>query len=230
MPSSLTSVGRGTILPREEFRAPLETEMSTPPTTATTFLDPTLGRTFRIWWAWFWRWVLFWLASAIVLNLPIAGVALLLGGTQRIASYVSAVAASMALVAAQIYTLWNILDKRFGEFEVRVQDISATTPSIPAGTFIAATLGQAFKVWWAWFWRSLVWGFLCTLPVGFFGQFVTRFVRWPETVYMSITFATVNVVWLLASVYVLKRILQRDFRRFRIRLVSTTEGEGLSLL
>ena len=126
------------------------------------FLEPTWGRTFRIWWAWFWRWVTLGLGLSFVLNVPLTGIALMLGGTREIQSFVSQIGAYVTTMAAQAYTFWGLFEKQFGGFEMRLQEPGVSDSASSAPSYIAPDFSQALRIWWSWFWRQ----FLISTPLG----------------------------------------------------------------
>ncbi len=183
------------------------------------FLEATWSHALRIWWAWFWRWLLFTAGGVIVLNIPILGLSLLAGGSAQASRYVSTIVSFLLTVAAHVYTLWNILDKDFSDFSLRILEVTSTETASSGSDFTAPTLRQAIRVWWAWLWRDTLFSVAISFPVGFILAFFGAALGTPEgTAILLINVVNLGIavgVW----IYVIKVILRKHYKGFRIVLV-----------
>ncbi|HEV1993708.1 MAG TPA: hypothetical protein VGR03_05205 [Candidatus Acidoferrum sp.] len=180
-------------------------------------LEPSVARTLSVWWAWSWRYMLFSLAASFVLALPKLGFIMLLGGTQRAAEVASQILAFATFAAGQVYTLWNLFDKRFRDFELRLEETSVGDAAPATFAYFAPTLKHATEVWWAWFWRSVLWmlglSFGLGLLLGVLGA--------SYLVTQANSVVLVMLIWLAVSAFVLHTILGMTFSHFKLRLVPT---------
>jgi hypothetical protein len=109
-----------------------------------------------------------------------------------------------------------------GESE-RYAEASPETKPIP---FLQPTFGRAARIWWAWVWRSVVFGG----AAGLFGSLVLSISGIPEHVSQSAAQALGAGVGVLLAIpigiWVFQMILEKDFREFRLRLVGNTPRRG----
>ncbi|HEV2341550.1 MAG TPA: hypothetical protein VGS15_07120 [Candidatus Acidoferrales bacterium] len=94
----------------------------------------------------------------------------------------------------------------------------------PLDDYIQPTLNHALRVWWAYYWRT-------TLIAGFFGIFVSFTLR---SVYANAGANSAWVFWVkqsqdyvlsaLVGILVIDYILQKQFKRFRIGLISAASA------
>lgn len=82
----------------------------------------------RIWWAWTWCSILLGLIVGIVVpilfSVALLGFTLMLGGTREAAAVVSDLVGYLLSFAVQVYVLWSLLYKGFGQFAVRLVEPS----------------------------------------------------------------------------------------------------------
>ncbi len=88
--------------------------------------------------------------------------------------------------------------------------------------FLDPTFKRAARIWWAWVWRSALFG----VAAGFFGSVVLSLSGILEHVsektgqYLS---AAIGIVLAVpVGIWVFQTILEKDFGEFRIRLVAKT--------
>lgn len=194
---------------------------------AETILEPSISRTLSVWWAWSWRYLLFSLAAGFVLALPKLGFTMLLGGSARAMEWVSQILGFAAIAAGQVYTLWNLFDKQFKGFELRLAETSAPDPAPSASPYFAPTLTNSLEVWWAWFWRTLLasigLSFCLGLLIGLLGF---AYLLTSNTYNPSILFM---LSWLGVSAFVLQGTLGKTFSHFKLRLVEVTPDDAGAL-
>src|SRR3989338_90052 len=190
------------------------------PTPTSAFLSPTLGHAVRFMWAWVWRWVLFGLGAVIVVNVPLMGLSLMAGGSSTATDVVSLLGSFLVVFGAQVYTLWNILDKDFSGFGVRLMEVASEARSGSEPVFVAPTLGHAARVWWAFTWRQALWSIPFSLPIVIVFLFIARLVGLPEQWLGSLTPGLGFLPERGVGVFVLKRVFRKEFRHFRICLIS----------
>jgi hypothetical protein len=95
--------------------------------------------------------------------------------------------------------------------------IMADATSIPVASepaYLEVTLGRAIRVWWALFWRGLLYCGLAGLLIGFVEGLI-GFGR-PQ-----ITMPSGFLVGLPVGVYVVRAALRKQYRHFSIRLVAS---------
>src|SRR3990167_7004044 len=86
--------------------------------------------------------------------------------------------------------------------------------------FVAPTLGHAARVWWAFTWRQALWSIPFSLPIVIVLLFIARLVGLPEQWLGSLTPGMGFLAGLVVGVFVLKRVFRKEFRHFRICLIS----------
>lgn len=86
--------------------------------------------------------------------------------------------------------------------------------------FLQPTFGRAARIWWAWVWRSIVFGG----AAGLFGSLILSVSGIPEHISQSaaqLLGAGIGVALAVpVGIWVFQMILEKDFREFRVRLVS----------
>lgn len=98
-----------------------------------------------------------------------------------------------------------------------------STPSTPGTSFIEPTSGHAIRVMWAFAWRGAVFSFLAGLAVGFVIGVVGAVVGVPSGTVSAVSGPMGGVAGLLVGIYVMKIILGKQFRHFRICLLSPSQ-------
>lgn len=142
------------------------------------------------------------------------------GGTQRATSIVSFLGSVFLIFAAQVYTLWNLLDKDFASFGLRLlEEPPSTQMTGVTSDFVAPGLNHAVRVWWAWVWRHTLISLAVNLPIAFVLGVVLGILGLPKESIVRTAQAVALIVGFFVGVYVMKRILRKDFKKFRIRLV-----------
>ncbi len=192
------------------------------------FLQPNLRIVLALWWAWTWRWLLFTGAAIFVINLPLMGISLILGGTHGIAAVVNFVGGFFAVCAAQSYTLWNLFGKEFRGFELCLE---TKTPVSAGGNVFAPTLKDAIHIWWSWFWKFLLINFGGGLVAGFAVGFAGMAAGWTLETINRVAIGSNVAISLAGSLLLLFPVMKHEFRHFRIRVLSagSSTDRGLSL-
>jgi hypothetical protein len=94
----------------------------------------------------------------------------------------------------------------------------ATAAGVGAG-FLQPTFKRAARIWWAWIWRSLVFGG----AAGLFGSFVLNLSgilnRISEKAGQYLGAALGIALAVPVAIWIFQMVLEKDFREFRIRLV-----------
>lgn len=102
-----------------------------------------------------------------------------------------------------------------GRSPLRDELSSATT----SGGFLEPTFGRAARIWWAWVWRSVVFGG----AAGLFGSVVLSLSGILEHISEKagqILGAAVGIALAIpVGIWVFQMILERNFGEFRVRLV-----------
>ncbi|MGH9795186.1 MAG: hypothetical protein ACRD5G_10460 [Candidatus Acidiferrales bacterium] len=84
---------------------------------------------------------------------------------------------------------------------------------------VAPSFQHALAFWWAFTWRSILWmiGVMIVLWVPLFGlQLFGALLSVPQFLFEIVAFA----IGVAVQVYVFREILDKDFRRFKVCLVS----------
>ena len=105
-------------------------------------------------------------------------------------------------------------------------------PELPApvksAAFLEPTFGRAARIWWAWVWRSIVFGG----AAGLFGSVVLSLSGILERVSQKtaqMISAGVGVALAIpVGIWVFQMILEKQFAEFRLRLVPKTPPAGSS--
>lgn len=195
-----------------------------------TFVEPTPSRVLKIMWAWYWRYIAIGLGSPALFlflrqwehQMPIL---------LKLAYFLLGLFAMSAPLWAYPYAFRIVLNMTFKTFRIGFAEKPSTTPP----NFLAPTLRQVRAVWWAFTWRSALWGLACVACVTVLIAFIEKlgFIQigpnvgtpvgqTPALEASLIAWFLGHVAWLIASVFVLGRILRKEFRHFQIRLVSWT--------
>jgi hypothetical protein len=102
------------------------------------------------------------------------------------------------------------------------------SPETKPMRFLQPTFGRAAKIWWAWLWRSVVFGG----AAGLFGSLVLSISGIPEHISQNaaqVLSAGVGAALAIPiGIWVFQMILERDFREFRVRLVPNAPPAGAS--
>ena len=81
---------------------------------------------------------------------------------------------------------------------------------------VKPTWGISFKLWWSFFWRCLLWGGVAGFVLGIIFFILADLVGLNGTL---IGIITLNIVFILMSVFVFKRILAKRYKSFQILLI-----------
>jgi hypothetical protein len=91
--------------------------------------------------------------------------------------------------------------------------------------FLEPTFKRAARIWWAWCWRSLIFG----LAAGVFGSLVLSISgvlnHISEKAGQSLGLALGVLVGVPVGIWVFQMVLEKDFGDFRIRLLPKPPGE-----
>lgn len=87
-------------------------------------------------------------------------------------------------------------------------------------SYLEPTFRRTLRIWWAWLWRVGIWAFGLNFVFGFILGLAGIWgeLQPVERFYFSFLFG--SVVSLAIQPLILRRVLRKDFREFRIRLVS----------
>lgn len=100
----------------------------------------------------------------------------------------------------------------------------ATAAGVGAG-FLQPTFKRAARIWWAWIWRSLVFGG----AAGLFGSLVLNLSgilnRISEKAGQYLGAALGIALAVPVGIWIFQMVLEKDFREFRIRLVPKAPTE-----
>lgn len=163
-------------------------------------LEVTWGRTVRVWWAYVWRLML--ITSIIGFGLGLfMGV---LGSPPQLANIILNLTGIIS-IAISFAVMQRILGKDFGEFRLVLIRKEVNTE-------LEVTWGRTVRVWWAYLWRSM----LITFIIGF----VMGLLQAQGAFNSDLPIQLVGIIISLAfSLVVMKMILGKDFREFRLVLI-----------
>jgi len=94
------------------------------------------------------------------------------------------------------------------------------------GDYIQPNLGHGLRIWWAFYWRTVLSSMAVAAGVDYL--MLRRFSHGPATVFIS-TYGA-YLLYYLAAFFMIAYILRKNFRRFRIVLLSNRGGEGATPL
>jgi len=96
----------------------------------------------------------------------------------------------------------------------------------PSSSYIQPTLGHALRVWWAFYWRVMLFGsviaFVISLLLGITGPAAGL----PQPLILLAARVEGLVVTFIVALFVMQRVLRKNFQRFRIGLVSHASPSG----
>ena len=94
-----------------------------------------------------------------------------------------------------------------------------STPSAQTANFLEPSFGDALRVWWAWFWRSILIMSVVGAVVGYLAAKAAMALDIPQDTGVLVSGVAGGALGCLGSIYVMKAILKKTFRKFTIRLV-----------
>ena len=100
--------------------------------------------------------------------------------------------------------------------------------------FLKPTLKYAFEVWWAWFWRMFLLGFVGAACIAFlFGMIVAAArihvpapvpTQRPSPDFRLVLFVPIFLASLAGQVWAFQLVLKKTFKKFSVRLVKSPCG------
>lgn len=195
--------------------------------TEAVLLEPTLSHALSIMWAWYWRYItLGFIPFAVGLSLRIWEYQPPGDSDDLEGLYFLIVALAMfAPLWAFPFTFRMAMNKDFKNFRIGFASPLSITPA----DFVAPTFPQVWTVWWAATWRSGMWGLACFLAADFAVVAVVFQLHpaWElspalqtHSLERVLIWLLAHAGWFIASVFTLRRILNKEFEDFRIGLVS----------
>jgi hypothetical protein len=94
-----------------------------------------------------------------------------------------------------------------------------SAPAGPPANFLEPTFADAARVWWAWFWRSMLIMTAVGALVGYLAAKLAIALDIPQDTGVLLSSVAGGGLGLLGSIYVMKVILKKEFRKFSIRLI-----------
>ena len=195
-------------------------------------LEPTFGRVLKIWWQFAWRVFLY--SSVIYFAAILVAVPFQIPWSDWY--LVATLAHIIGLFVVGIVVMKSLLQKKFRGFRMCVVAPPETPPTaVPSSSELAPTFSHALRVWWALLWRTLAWVLAIEylIVIAVMVPVLVAGARSPSDAVIIgynigytvggyfFTFGLLPVL-ALVSFYVLKRLLRKDFRTFRIAIVSRT--------
>ena len=183
-------------------------------------IEPNFDRCLNIWWSWYWRslvgGLLAGLLAPMLFSTVLTGAALILGGTHGTVIIVRLIFANLVYFCVQVYFLWDILQKPFEDFSIRVVEPGEATQRLAEANFLAPTFGHALGAWWLLFWRS----FFISTASSFVlvAPFVTML---RSDLYLTIRILEI-VIYGATTLAWTASMLRKNYSTFRLILVPTS--------
>jgi ABC-type multidrug transport system permease subunit len=84
---------------------------------------------------------------------------------------------------------------------------------------VEVTFGRAAQVWWAWLWRALVFTVLFSFLSGFILGFAGHFAGFTSQQLIPISMIFGVTAGVVISIWMMSKILKKNFGSFRIALI-----------
>lgn len=88
------------------------------------------------------------------------------------------------------------------------------------------TFGRAIKVWWAFFWRSVLLAVAVSMVLGFIIGLVFGLIGIPQDTIQRVGAFAGFIAGIAASVYCMQMILAKNFGEFQVVLLSRDASNG----
>jgi len=92
----------------------------------------------------------------------------------------------------------------------------------PSSSYIQPTLGHALRVWWAFYWRSTLFGFVIVFVISLLLGIAGRAAGLSQPLILLAARVESLVVTFIVTLFAMQRVLRKNFQRFRIGLASRT--------
>lgn len=89
---------------------------------------------------------------------------------------------------------------------------------------ITVTWKYAAKLWWSWFWRTLVWTIPAAICLGFFVGLVSAMTGFPLGEYAFLLNLVGTLMGMFFGICAMKTILNIRFNGYRLALIKTDES------
>ncbi len=96
----------------------------------------------------------------------------------------------------------------------------------PSSSYVQPTLSHALRVWWAFYWRSTVFGIVIALVISLLLGIVGSAAGLSKPVILLAARVESLVVTFMVALFAMQRVLRKNFQRFRIGLVSHASPLG----
>ncbi len=189
------------------------------------YIQPNLGYGLRIWWAFYWRTLLSTYATLVVFNLGLRGLwqaGVLPDIFLRPASFIIRYDVYPINYLFAFAFLGLILRKRFRGFRVAL----LSSYGGEGAHILRPTFARTARVWWTFFWRSIVYRIIITVatmfPLGWIISFLVALV--PAPAFATAANVTMQVLLdgVVGIVVIYSAILDEDIADFRVALIPLT--------
>jgi hypothetical protein len=103
---------------------------------------------------------------------------------------------------------------------------SPAPPASPESNYIQPNLGHGLRIWWAFFWPTTLIAAILTLALNYSLRRIYQDSNIPGSVLGPILKLDPYVLTYIVALFVMDYVLQKNFRHFRVGLLSNRGGEG----
>lgn len=107
---------------------------------------------------------------------------------------------------------------------------SVASAAAPPSNYIQPTLNHGLRIWWAYFWPTTLIAAVLSFSVAYWLRVLYQNLVVSATVFIWVARLQSYVLTSLVAIFAIQYVLRRQFRRFRIALVSTSVAEGTERL
>ena len=86
---------------------------------------------------------------------------------------------------------------------------------------VEVTFGRAAQIWWAWLWRSMLFTILFSFLSGFVIGMLGHLIGLDPKQMIPVNMLLGAVIGVIVSIWIMTKILKKNFGSFRIALVKT---------
>lgn len=84
---------------------------------------------------------------------------------------------------------------------------------------VELTFGRAAQVWWAWFWRAILFGMLFGFALGFTVGLIAHFIGLNPQQTTPFILISGMIIGVLTSIWAQAKVLKKTFSTFRVALI-----------
>lgn len=189
------------------------------------FIDPEYGNLTRVWWAFWWRTGLTYLFLVFIVGRLIH----LFGGAFELHIFPTPFGFLLVIVIAGLSVLERLLRKKFVDFRLCIVGDPQSQPTADISSQqVSPTFGNSARVFWTWWKRVFLWCLVYWALGALIAAFSTAGMPAEDTFALGEHLGYgVPLVVLAVSFIELRRVLQMDTGKLRLRLVSPLKVEEI---